>query len=204
MAVIDSIDQLRAVIGEEIPGIRDKNIGYLDNFAIAFIAESPFLIMSTADENGRCDGSPKGDEPGFVHVVDSRTLLVPDRPGNKLAYGHQNILANPQVSLLFCIPGTSETLRVNGVAELNSDPEDLEKFAARDKPAVLILKVTVEECFFHCGKAFIRSGLWKQASWMQTPHRVSFGKIYQQRSDTPDEVVRVIDESVELDYKNNL
>ncbi len=204
MSSIQSVNDLREVIGEEIPGLSEKNIDHLDDFAIEFIAKSPFLVLSTSDENGRCDGSPKGDEPGFVHVADERTLLIPDRPGNKLAYGHQNILANPHVGILFCIPGTSETLRVNGTAELTSDPALLDELAARGKPAILVLKVTVQECFFHCGKAFIRSGLWKPDTWAEECHKVSFGKMYQKRKNAPEEVVEAIDKSIESDYENNL
>ena len=132
---------------------------------LSFIERCPFLVLSTSDRSGRVDASPKGDAPGFLSVVDEKTLLIPDRPGNRLAYGHLNVLENPQVGLLLVIPNTSETLRINGKAELSADPELLESLAARGKPAVLAIRVTVEECFFHCGKAFIRSGLWKPDEW---------------------------------------
>ena len=160
MSIIRSEEALRSVIGEAPAGLQDKNIDHLDHFAMEFIAKSPFLILTTADTSGRCDASPKGDAPGFVHVLDEKTLVIPDRPGNRLAYGHLNILSNGQVGLLFILPGTSETLRVNGTAELDASPELLERLAARGKPAVLGIRVTVEECFFialkhsfarHCG-----------------------------------------------------
>jgi predicted pyridoxine 5'-phosphate oxidase superfamily flavin-nucleotide-binding protein len=98
---ITDIEQLREIIAEPSPGLEAKNIPYLDAFAQEFISKSPFIILSTSDEEGCCDGSPKGDAPGFVEVVDERTLLIPDRPGNRLAYGHKNILANPNVAVLF-------------------------------------------------------------------------------------------------------
>ena len=129
MSIIRTEEALRAVIGEAPAGLQDKNIDHLDHFAADFIAKSPFLILTTADASGRCDASPKGDAPGFVHVVDKKTLVIPDRPGNRLAYGHLNILSNAQVGLLFILPGTSETLRVNGTAELDASPELLEHLA---------------------------------------------------------------------------
>ena len=89
MSIIRTKEELRSVIGNEIPGLNEKNIDHLDQHAVDFIAKCPFLILSTADQNGRCDASPKGDAPGFVQILNDRTLLIPDRPGNKLAYGHQ-------------------------------------------------------------------------------------------------------------------
>ncbi|MFT6017193.1 MAG: PPOX class probable FMN-dependent enzyme [Candidatus Azotimanducaceae bacterium] len=201
---ITTIRQLRDVVGEEIPGLEDKNIDYLDDFALDFIAHSPFLVLSTSDAQGRCDASPKGDEPGFVQVIDNKTLLVPDRPGNKLAYGHRNILENPHVGLLFCIPGTSETLRINGIAELSADAGILAELAARGKPAILAIRITVEECFFHCGKAFIRSGLWTPDVWADTPYKVSFGKMYAERKNVSSEIADAIDVGINHDYTHNL
>ena len=148
MSLITNIEELRAVIGEEIPGLGEKNIDELDSFAIEFIEKSPFLILTTSDNEGRCDASPKGDSPGFVWVLDKKTIVIPDRPGNKLAYGHLNILENPHVGIIFMIPGTSETLRINGKAELDSSPDLLNDLSARGKPAVLAIRVDIEECFF--------------------------------------------------------
>lgn len=203
MSDINSVEALRAVIGDKIEALEEKNIDHLDSFAIEFIEKSPFLILSTADDAGRCDASPKGDAPGFVEVVDSKTLLIPDRPGNKLAYGHENILKNPRIGLLFCIPGTNETLRVNGTAQLSADPALLEKLAARGKPAVLVIRVNVEECFFHCGKAFIRSELWSAETWDE-PHKVSFGAMFAARKNLDKDVERMIDDSIATDYEENL
>ncbi len=203
MTPLKTIEELRKIIGEKQPGLEDKNIDHLDQFARDFIAMSPFLILSTADGQGRCDASPKGDAPGFCLVTDDNTLVIPDRPGNKLAYGHENILANPRVGLLFCIPGTSETLRVNGHAELDASPDVLEALAARGKPAILAIRVRVEECFFHCGKAFIRSGLWQHEAW-PAAHRVSFGEMYASRSNASAEVERAIDDMIATDYRDNL
>lgn len=202
MQTIDTEEQLRAVIGAEIPGLSDKNEPALNDFAIDFIARSPFLVLSTADGQGRLDASPKGDAPGFVAVEDAKTLLIPDRLGNRLAYGHSNILANPQVGVLFMIPGTPETLRVNGRATLTAEPELVERLAARGRPAVLVIRVAVEEVFFHCAKAFLRAKLWQPDTWR--PHEVSFGKMYAKRKNAPAETAALVDSSIERDYRENL
>lgn len=196
--------ELRAVIGDKIEMLEAKVSDRLDEFSREYIQKSPFLILSTADAEGRCDASPKGDAPGFVEIVDDRTLIIPDRPGNKLAYGHENVLANPYVGLLFMIPGTTETLRINGSAELDSSEELRDKLAARGKPATLAIRVNIEECFFHCSKAFIRSDLWKPDSWAQTPYKVSFGKIMAKKENLPDEAADALDEAIENDYRENL
>jgi PPOX class probable FMN-dependent enzyme len=138
---IGTVEELRAVVGPNIPGIELKVQDHLDEFAREFVSCSPFLVLSTAGADGRQDASPKGDGPGFVLVENERTIVIPDRPGNKLVFGLQNILANPRVGLLFLIPGTNETLRVAGRAELTRDPELLQRLAARGKPAVLAIRV---------------------------------------------------------------
>ncbi len=204
LSVIHNNDQLRALIGDKVDALEDKVSDHLDDFAREFIAKSPFLILSTADEKGNCDASPKGDAPGFVEIIDDRTLLVPDRPGNKLAYGHENILVNPRVGLLFMIPGTTETLRVNGQAELDGSDALREQLAARGRPATLVLRVTVEQCFFHCSKAFIRSDLWEPDTWAESRHKVSFGAIYAKKQNLPEEVAEAVDQAIEADYEENL
>ncbi len=203
MSILETNEDLRSVIGPKFPRLEEKVIDYIDEFAADYIANSPFLVMATADREGRCDASPKGDEPGFVEVLDSKTLVIPDRPGNKLAYGHENILSNGKIGLLFCIPGTRETLRVNGSAQLDSTTELLEELSARGKNAVLAIRVSVEECFFHCGKAFIRSKLWQPKDW-GTPHKVSFGEMYAMRKNQSKEVQEAFDKAIEADYEHNL
>ncbi|MEM1246584.1 MAG: MSMEG_1061 family FMN-dependent PPOX-type flavoprotein [Acidobacteriota bacterium] len=201
---ITSVEQLREVVGETTPGLELKNTDSLNDFATDFIGKSPFLILSTSDADGRLDASPKGDEPGFVRVLDERTLLIPDRPGNRLVYGHQNILSNPHVGVIFIIPGTTETLRINGRASLTNDPELLDSLASRGKPAILALRVEIEECFFHCAKAFLRSKLWKPDSWLPK-QKISFGEMYVRRTPgAKPEIASQIDERIEADYRDNL
>lgn len=201
--LISSEDELRSVIGAKVEAIEAKVESTIDEAAREFIASAPFLVLATADANGQIDASPKGDGPGFVRVQDERTLIIPDRPGNKLAYGHINVLQNPEVGVIFCRPATNETLRVNGTAELTADPALLASLEAFGKPAVLAIRVTVRESFFHCGKAFIRSKLWQPEQWPER-NRVSFGRLYAKKSGAGDDVAQAIDAQVEDDYKNNL
>ena len=203
MSTITTEAELRAVIGPEPPGLAEKNQPALDDFAVEFIAKSPFLVLSTADAEGRIDASPKGDAPGFVLVENERAIVIPDRLGNRLAYGHRNILANPRVGVLFMIPGTPETLRVNGRAELSAEPELLGKLAARGRAAVLAIHVQIEEVFFHCAKAFLRSQLWKPETW-HARHEVSFGKMYAAKKKAAASTATAIDAAIAADYRDNL
>ncbi len=203
MSTIATEAELRAVIGPEPPGLAEKNQPALDDFAAEFIAKSPFLVLSTADAEGRIDASPKGDAPGFVQVENERAIVIPDRLGNRLAYGHRNILANPRVGVLFMIPGTPETLRVNGRAELSAEPELLGKLAARGRAAVLAIHVQIEEVFFHCAKAFLRSQLWKPETW-HARHEVSFGKMYAAKKKAAASTATAIDAAIAADYRDNL
>jgi PPOX class probable FMN-dependent enzyme len=200
---ITTVEQLRALIGEPHPLVPHKLWRTLEPAALEFIRRSPFLLLSTADVDGRQDVSPKGDGPGFVSVENDTTLLIPDRKGNKLLFGLQNILANPHVGILFLVPGTEETLRVNGTAEITTDPVILERLSARGQAALVAIRVTVQECFFHCAKAFKRSQLWQPESW-QPRVPLSFGKLLAQKVGGNDEMAQQIDQFVEQDYKTNL
>ncbi|MGH7782028.1 MAG: MSMEG_1061 family FMN-dependent PPOX-type flavoprotein [Candidatus Binataceae bacterium] len=196
---ITTVERLSALLGEPNPMTPKKLLRALDDQAIDFIRRSPFLVIATADAEGNQDASPKGDAPGFVVVENEATILIPERKGNRLKFGFGNILANPNVGLIFLVPNTDETLRVNGVAELTVDPAILDRLAARGAPALMAVRVSVRECFFHCAKAFIRSALWKPESW-PARGRVSFGRYM----GSGDEIARRIDRAIEQDYKNNL
>jgi predicted pyridoxine 5'-phosphate oxidase superfamily flavin-nucleotide-binding protein len=135
---ISSIEELVGVLGEPHAMIKEKVMNHLDEPMVEFINRSPLLFLSTQDETGLADVSPKGDTPGFVEVESSKQLLIPDRPGNKLAYGHKNILANNKVGLIFVVPNLRETLRVKGVARISRDPALLEKLANQDPGAHLV------------------------------------------------------------------
>lgn len=200
---IITVEQLRARMGRPSRVTPLKLLTELDDAAIDFIRHAPFLALGTADAAGNQDVSPKGDAPGFVEVVDRSTLLIPDRQGNKLLFGLENILANPRVGMLFIVPPTNETLRVNGTAELTADPKILATLAARGKPAQIAIQVRVRECFFHCAKAFIRSELWRHDKWPEA-QKISFGKYLAGKMGGNDDDARRIDAAVADDYKNNL
>jgi len=163
--ILTTEQDLRAIMGTPSARAVKKVQSSLDPHTRAFIAQSPFLLLATSDANGRCDVSPKGDAPGFVHVLDDRRLVIPERPGNKRLDGMLNLLANPHVGLIFMVPGREETVRVNGQAWITRDPELLERCAAQGKVPLVAIGVEVEQCFLHCPKAFIRSRLWNQQAW---------------------------------------
>jgi PPOX class probable FMN-dependent enzyme len=163
--VVTREDELRALLGSPSERAIKKESAAVDEASRNFIAHSPFLLLATSNAAGQCDVSPKGDQPGFVRVLDDRHLVIPDRPGNKRLDGMRNLLQNPHVGLIFLIPGREETLRVNGRASIIRDEDILGSLAARGKAPVLAIGVEVEECFLHCPKAFRRSGLWDHEGW---------------------------------------
>lgn len=154
---------------------------YIDEAAARFIAQCSFVIVATADAQGRCDASPKGDPPGFLHIADERTLYLPDRPGNKMFQGISNIIENPHIGLLCLIPGEEWTMRINGRARIVDDPQVLEQLSARGRPAQLAIEVTVEECYFHCPRSFKRAELWNPERFRHYEGD-SWGKILAQRT----------------------
>ncbi len=159
---IEDLAALRALYGEPGEIAVKKELDRLDRHCRAFIARSPFLCLASADGKGRADVSPKGDAPGFVQVVDDRTLLIPDRPGNNRLDSLSNILENPEVALIFFIPGVKETLRVNGCARIVADADVLRRLAVQGKVPKGAILVEVREAFMHCAKALARSRLWEK------------------------------------------
>ncbi|MEU6186911.1 pyridoxamine 5'-phosphate oxidase family protein [Nocardia sp. NPDC047038] len=156
---------LRALLGEVAPRAATKERPVLHARDREWIALSPFLVMSTSDADGNCDASPKGDPAGFVRVLDDTTLAIPERPGNRRADGYLNILANPHVGLLFVIPGRRETLRINGRARLVRDAPYFDDMVVRGHRPILAVEVEIDQIFFHCAKAFMRSHLWEPEQW---------------------------------------
>lgn len=162
---ITSESELRELLGEPGEGAVKKERSSLHRHDRAWIAASPFCLLATAGADGSCDVSPKGDPAGFVLVLDDRTLAVPDRPGNRRVDGFRNVLANPHVGLIFLVPGRAETLRVAGRARLVADAPFFDRMVVRGHRPTVALLVDVEQVFFHCGRSFHRSGLWKPATW---------------------------------------
>lgn len=200
---IHDLSGLREVIGDPLALVEQKVDPALGEIESDYVRRSPFVLLSTADGQGHQDVSPKGDGPGFVLIEDPTTLVIPDRPGNKLVYGLTNILENPEVGVIFLTPGTPETLRVNGRAELSTDPALLQKLAARGKPAVVAIRVHVREVFFHCAKAFLRSELWKPDTWPERV-KISFGRQFARKLGTDNATAAQIDKAIEEDYRTNL
>lgn len=163
---ITSVDDLVGLLGEPHPRARDKSRPALLDVDRAWLAASPFCVLATSAADGSCDASPKGDPAGqLVHVIDDRTIAVAERPGNRRADGYKNILENPHVGLHFIIPGRGDTLRVNGRARLVSDAPFFDEMRVKGFRPILALVVDIDDLFFHCAKAFMRSGLWKPETW---------------------------------------
>ena len=205
---IDTVESLRDLLGSPHLLTESKIYDHINPTAEAFIEKCTLAFVSTVGAQGQATVSPKGDDAGFVNVVDDKTLLIPERPGNKLLHGLGNIIETGSIGLILLIPGTEETLRVNGRCELFHDNELCQQFTANGKPALLIMKITVEQCFFHCGKAFKRSKAWQPAAW-QEKRKVSFGEqIANQKVGkgklAARALAKVVDAAVDVDSKKNL
>jgi PPOX class probable FMN-dependent enzyme len=162
---ITSETELRGLLGEPSARAAGKDRTRLHELDRAWLAASPFCLVATSAADGTCDVSPKGDPRGFVSVLDDRTIALPERPGNRRADGWRNVLANPHVGLIFLVPGRTDTLRVNGRARLVRDAPFLDEMVVEGHRPLLALVVDVEQVFHHCGKAFLRSGLWDASGW---------------------------------------
>lgn len=174
--LVTSVEQLEQLYGERMPTSVVKELDHIGDDYRKLIEAAPFVAIATGCEDG-FDCSPKGDAPGFVRVVDAKTLMIPDRPGNNRIDGFRNILRNPNIGLLFLIPGVGETMRVNGKARLSVDPALRESFAVNGRPARSVLIVDVESAYFHCSKAIIRSKLWAAESQVDRNSLPSTGTI---------------------------
>jgi hypothetical protein len=175
---IDDEATLRALLGEPTAIVRAKVSDRLNPLTRRFIELSPFVCLGTADGEGRCDVSPRGDPAGFVRILDDVTLLLPDRPGNRLADSLTNILRNPHVGLLFVIPGVGDSFRVDGRATLTDDPALLAPSAVEDKVPRLGVLVDIERAYTQCSKAFLRSHLWEPARFIDRAALPSNGEIH--------------------------
>ena len=176
--IIRDVDVLEALYGTVNDVSALKEITYLHPHYAAFVKASPFAILATAGPHG-LDASPRGDEPGFVEIVDDKTLLLADRRGNNRIDSLRNVLHNPQVALLFLVPGIGETLRVNGRAEITLDPALIERFASHGKPPRSLLRIHIESVFFQCSRALIRSELWNPDKHLPRSALPSTGEILQ-------------------------
>jgi len=204
MKNIQDLDALRAIVGEPSELTEKKMYSHINAQASDFIAQSPFLVLSTVDANSMPTASPKGDYPGFVHQADAHTLYMPERKGNRLLVSYQNIFTNPKVGLIFLKPRCNETLRISGHAELVTDAPLCAQLQSQGKPALLLLKVIVTQAYFHCGKAFIRSNLWNPEAWPNEETRISFGKEIGNNIGKDKTFVEDLDAQVLERYKDSL
>ena len=198
---ISTLEQLREIIPEARPIAHRKVSDRVDSHARQFIAESPLVFVATTNRDLNTDVSPKGDAPGFVRVESDTSLLIPERPGNGLVYGFQNILQTGSIGLIFVVPGVRETLRINGHATLTRDPALLTQFIVNGKPALLCCRITVKELFFHCGKAMIRSKVWQPESWTAKVSRDASAKQLAGKFSMEESAFK---DFAEKDYRNNL
>jgi uncharacterized protein len=178
---VDSIEVLREMMGRPTDGAIRKDIGRIDHNFEQFIALSPFLVLGTASASGACDVSPRGDRPGFVRVLDERHLAIPERPGNRRMDSIENVVETGRAGLIFLIPGSDDTLRVNGRAAITQDAELLHSMAVEGKDPRLAIVVTVEQTFLHCAKAFRRSRLWAAEARLERSALPSAGCMLQEQ-----------------------
>lgn len=203
MARLTSVDALRNVVKPPNPRTFTKITPELDEQSIAFLERCPFALVSTVSEDGTVEVSPKGDEPGFIRVEDPRTLLIPERAGNNLAFGLTNILNNGRIGLIALVPATGETLRISGTAEIYDDTDLVASLGSLGKPALLATRVRIKHCYFHCARSILRARLWDPTAW-PAPGRVSFGKIIAPKIGGGEDVAAQIDAGVEGAYTTRL
>ncbi|MCR1786448.1 pyridoxamine 5'-phosphate oxidase family protein [Nocardioides carbamazepini] len=195
---------LTELLGVPTDAVRDKERSALTDVDRDWLASSPFCMVATADADGRCDVSPKGDPAGrLVHVLDDTTIAIAERPGNRRADGYRNILANPQVGLNFLIPGRGDTLRINGRARLVGEAPFFDAMVVKGHRPLLAVVVEIETIFFHCAKAFLRSQLWRPETWApeaQVPRRA----VLAQRLERPGDSIESLDAHYGPSYEDRL
>lgn len=182
VSTIEGVYELNGVPHEMI---LQKHTSYLTPLLEEFMTAAPFYLIATSDAEGNCDVSPKGDAKGTVHIIDRRTIAIPDRAGNRRVDGHRNIIANPHIGVIFIIPAVDETVRVNGRAFLTSDPELLGQMTIQGKTPKLATIVEIDEVYMHCARAFLRSGLWKPESWPDPDTIPTLGAIMCEQKELP-------------------
>lgn len=165
---VTSADELRAIVGQPTAAVAKKVTDRLSEAQQGWLKQSPLGFVATTDAHGRVDVSPKGDPPGFVQILDDTTIAIPERPGNRRVDGFLNVLQRPHVGTVFVIPGRGDTLRINGTARILSDADYFDDMVVGGKRPILALEIAIEEVFFHCPKAFLRSEAWKPESWNPT------------------------------------
>lgn len=200
---VTDVTSLKEIVGEPRPDIANKEMPALDKHFRHFISLCPFLCISTADADGNQDVSPRGDPPGFVRVLDDRTLLIPDRKGNRRVDTMRNILENPNVGLILFVPGIEEVVRVNGKATITDDPALLADSAVNGSAPALGIRIAIDDVFFHCAKAIIRSQLWNPDTPIERSTFPKYGEIVRDQRN-PDGDAEAIDAEITGEYRTRL
>lgn len=203
MDFITSHEELRTHYKPAQGAALKKELSSLDHHCKGFIARSPFVLIGSSDADGNADVTPKGDLPGFVAILDDRTLAIPDRPGNNRLDTLENLVVNPAIGLLFLIPGMNETLRVNGKARVTVDEGLRTRLAVEGKLPLGVIVVSVASAYMHCAKAFMRSNLWKPDTWPDRAGLPTLGEILRDQvayAATAEEADRKLDEA----YRNSM
>ena len=202
MIPVRSVEELESIVGTPVQRVADKVRHELGEYDREWLAAASLLFMATADANGDLDVSPKGDPAGFVRVLDARTIAFPDRPGNRRVDGFHNLLADPHIGLVFLIPGRGDTLRINGRATLVRDADFFDDMVVRGNRPALAVVVEVDEVFFHCSKAFLRSKTWDPESWSPegAPRRAVIAKALER----PGDPLEVLDEYYGPNYAKTI
>jgi PPOX class probable FMN-dependent enzyme len=194
---------LREIIGEPAAIAATKEMPALDKHCRHFISLSPFLCLSSMNADGKADVSPRGDPPGFVKVLDDRTVLIPDRKGNGRLDTMENILEQPSVAVIFFVPGIEETLRLNGKASITRDPTLLEDMVVQGKAPALAIKIDIDTVYFHCAKALKRSRLWDAEAQIERREFPRYGQIIKDQRN-PGGTADEIEEYIQTDYKTGM
>jgi PPOX class probable FMN-dependent enzyme len=202
MPAITNPEALREIYRTPGDLVRRKQLDHIDAHSRRLIELSPFLVMATSGRDGMADATPRGGEPGFVHVPDERTLLIPDRPGNNRLDTLENLVVTPEVGLLFLVPGVDETLRVNGSVEIRDDDELREAFDVDGRLPAIVMRVAVREVYLHCAKALMRSRLWDPEAQIDRSSLPSLGQML--RDQIGNEVTPEPQESMVARYRTQL
>lgn len=202
MARIQTLDELRSLYASPKGRPLTKQLNHLEKHCQHFISLSPFLILSTSNSEGMHDASPRGEDPGFVKVLDDYRLAIPDRPGNNRLDTYSNLIASPNVGLIFLIPGVNETLRANGNAEIRDDPELIDLFDDQSRKPKTVLVVHVKEVYLHCAKALMRSNLWGDDAKITRSELPTMSQMINDQTQTPEPLES--QEEMETRYRDKL
>jgi PPOX class probable FMN-dependent enzyme len=200
---VTTVEELREILGHPDPMVARKGRPRFDVFSRQFIEKSPFCLIASRNAAGDMDVSPKGDPPGFALVLDETTLVLPDRPGNRIADTLINILETPEVAVIFLVPAKGDTLRVNGRAQIVRDPDLLERMTHKGKVPKLAIVVSVETIFFHCAKCMIRSSLWSPEGWPDISALPSLGTVLKTQLEWDIELEK-LDGLIDESYRDRL